>query len=274
MIKKILLSISLLTTSALVANGENQQLLKDFTQEQFKNRGIVIKNLKISDGKVLGKEWQSYHVEFDVKENGKFVHTKELLIMNGNYLVSDALNLKTMTSLRDSLKPKFNKDIYDNDFLISGTGEAENKIVVFSDPFCPFCKELMKNIYAEIKKSKKKNDVDVYLYEIALPAHPASDLVIRHIMASKDKKEAVKKIYNSKEDKDITSSTNFDIINNWFEATTDEKIKKEQVFSDEIDQKMQKMKNIANMQDVEGTPAIYVNGEFTKFYSKIEELFK
>ena len=247
----------------------NAELLKEFAMSKFKENGIEIKNLQVEAPNTLNGNWKQYPITFLVKENGNFVQTKETLIMNGHYLVSDALNLKTMTSIREENTRIFQNKFYNDDYLIIGNKNAKNKVVIFSDPLCPFCKNIVNALFTDAKQAKEKPAV--YLYEIALKIHPASKILLQHIMASKNHIKAIKKVYAADVDGKFISVSDFTTINSWFKEKTGETITKDEIGKiHEISQ----VQHLADELGVDGTPTIFINGHQTKFLSKVEKLFK
>ena len=58
-----------------------------------------------------------------------------------------------------------------DDAIIMGDPKAKNKIIVFDDPDCPYCRKL----HVEIKKMlETRKDVAFYIKQYPLPIHPAA----------------------------------------------------------------------------------------------------
>lgn len=58
-----------------------------------------------------------------------------------------------------------------DDAVVIGSKRAEKKIIVFSDPDCPFCRKL----HTEMKKAvEKRKDVAFYVMLYPLPMHPGA----------------------------------------------------------------------------------------------------
>ena len=65
-----------------------------------------------------------------------------------------------------------------------GTPNAAKKLVVFTDPDCPYCRVL----HAELVKLEKSGvDVAIYILLYPLPSHPQAYDTSRMLVASKDK---------------------------------------------------------------------------------------
>ena len=76
------------------------------------------------------------------------------------------------------LKPKVPIDAYDDAHFLLGSKNAPHKILVFSDPFCPYCKEKIPEIIDVVKKNPKS--YGLYYYHLPLlRIHPAADLTTK-----------------------------------------------------------------------------------------------
>lgn len=92
------------------------------------------------------------------------------LTADGQYLLAgNAIRLKDQHSLTKELSLKHNridwKDLPLNDAIKTVHGNGQHKLAIFSDPNCPYCKQLE----AELKKL---NDVTIYTF--ILPFKPQS----------------------------------------------------------------------------------------------------
>jgi len=68
--------------------------------------------------------------------------------------------------VKSQLKPDLDPNIYDDKHLIAGDKDAKHKLVVFSDPQCPFCKEIVPNMYKIVKEYPKR--FALYYYHMPL----------------------------------------------------------------------------------------------------------
>ncbi len=137
--------------------------------------------------KLAGKE-QEMQFNKTVFSNGKKITFK--LLKKGKYGQKD----KDYSKL---LKPKVPEDAYDEEHLLIGSKDAPHKILFFSDPFCPFCREKFPEVYDLVKKNS-----DIYgLYYYHLPLikiHPASDLTTKamHIFQKRGEIDKMMALYD------------------------------------------------------------------------------
>ena len=83
--------------------------------------------------------------------------------------------------------PKFEDKYYNEANLIAGNSNAKHKIVVFSDPLCPFCTQLVPGL---IKDAKANPDTfALYLYHFPLSMHPAANTIVKCMVAAEMKGE-------------------------------------------------------------------------------------
>ena len=249
--------ISLLSTS-LFALTDTENLVLDFAKKQFEKSNVKPENLRVINTHHITENWDSVNIAYDiVDKSGKKHHQEESVLVSDNYMVSDAINLKDMSTLRGKLV-HFDKSIYAKDHLLFGDMNAKNKIVVFSDPFCPICRDE----FPKIKEKLQDKDAALFMYQIPLERlHPAAKTTILHILASKDKNAAIEKVYNAQDAKLIYQKTDFDTINKWFTKVTGEKISYNEVFSEENKKKLQQNIEFAKKLRVSGTPFIFKNGQ-------------
>ena len=83
--------------------------------------------------------------------------------------------MKTGKSMKDSVNPNLNEKYYDKSKLIAGNPNAKDKIVLFSDPLCPFCIDFAPDVINYVNKNSNK--IALYYYSFPLSSHPASTRV-------------------------------------------------------------------------------------------------
>lgn len=123
------------------------------------------------------KGWQAYFVsiEADVKQGAENRHINQ----NGTYFVSgdviapELVNVKTGERYNDTVAPEFNPAYYTKANLISGDANAKNKVVIFSDPLCPFCRRYVPEAINYMAKYPKTFALYYYHFPLA-QLHPAA----------------------------------------------------------------------------------------------------
>ena len=153
----------------------------------------ILKNFK---GKVLKVEfgpikglWQ-VNVERDGKTFPLYLHYSKKYVFSGDII--DIKTQKTVNSLIPNNGKSYNqadkidfKSIPLGDALVIGSKDAKNKAVVFTDPDCPFCVKLHKEL-KKIVSSRK--DIAFYIKLYPLPMHPDAKRKSETIMCEKSLK--------------------------------------------------------------------------------------
>ena len=171
--------ISLFTLSALfignlLANDSIDSKVLDFEKNRFsKNKRVEIKDISINLKKQMPQEgWFGYIIDLNVDFAGKAVKAKDVVFSNGELIAPELFDIKTGLALKDLMTPKLTNEYYKDKNLIAGNANAKDKIVVFSDPLCPFCMDYVPDVINYVKKHDKS--IALYYYHFPLlRIHPA-----------------------------------------------------------------------------------------------------
>ncbi|WP_420264386.1 DsbC family protein [Candidatus Magnetominusculus dajiuhuensis] len=146
------------------------------------NPGLSVEGVAVSPSKGL---W-----EIIVKSKAEPKGEKVILYLDfskGNLFVGKLIKLKTKENLTDKRNMELNKVDYSSipvkDALLLGEKNAIHKIIIFTDPDCPYCKKL----HEELKKIvAKRSDIAFYilLYPIS-KLHPDSMKKSRAVVCAK-----------------------------------------------------------------------------------------
>lgn len=276
LIKKTLL-ISSLIISGVYANSVDEKVLA-FEKNRFsQNKRIKIVDISVNLKKELPvKNWFGYIVDVTAKVGEKELKAKDVVFSNGQVVAPELIDINTGESLKDLMKPKLTAKYYDEKRLIAGSKNAKNKIVIFSDPLCPFCIDYVPEVIKYVKKNSK--DIALYYYHFPLlRMHPAADTLIKAMSVAKHKgvKDIELRTYetdfdpyfkaNSRDKKKILAAFNKEFKTN----ITLEEISKKEIAKEIFDDV--KMGEEAM---IDGTPTIFINGENDKTKLKYETLGK
>lgn len=173
-----LLATALLVSSTLLANSD--KLVEDFLEESFSdNPALSSVEVKVVDRIVIKdmKGWDAVIIVVNatVKEKQKSRKVKQKMIWftDGTVITKELTKMKTGESIRELINPELKPQQYKKENLIYGNANAKHKIVIFSDPLCPFC---VRHVPKSINYMKKyPNKFAIYYYHFPLPSiHPAS----------------------------------------------------------------------------------------------------
>ncbi|NVJ53864.1 MAG: thioredoxin domain-containing protein [Campylobacteraceae bacterium] len=276
MILKLLIPIVLLA-SILNANDMEDKIL-EFEEKRFsQNPRIEVNDLSIFMKKELSqKGWYGFIVNIKATMAGNNVNAKDIVFSNGKVITSELFNLETGKSLKDIMTPKLTDKYYDKKRLIAGNHNAKDKIVIFSDPLCPFCMDYVPDVIKYVKKHEDK--IALYYYHFPLLAlHlAAAPLVKLMVKAKHDGIENIEeKMYSVFWDEKFSSkekdeSVIIDAFNKVFKTL----YTKEDIDSKKINEEIFEDVSMGENVLVQGTPTVFINGEQDKTKLKYEELGK
>lgn len=256
-----ILSLSVILSASLFANDST---VVDFEKKRVaQNPNVKVKDVKVNTKKDLPLAgWNGYILDVEAIVQEKSLKVKDILFSNGDYIALDLIDAKTGKSLKDLVTPNLTSNYYDKTKLIAGNHNAKDKIVVFSDPLCPFCMEYI----PEVINYVNKNSDSIALYYYAFPLvqiHPASEALSKIIEVAKNKgvKDIELKAYKTdwetyfspkeNDEKKILEAFNKELKTN---------IKLEEIASKDINEKLSKDMSMGEEVMVTGTPTIFING--------------
>jgi protein-disulfide isomerase len=248
---------SILLISSLYANDLDKKILKFENKRVSKNPQLKVKDIKIFYKKKLDNGWIGYIFDIKVNIKGKDIKAKDTIFTDGNIIAPDLIGFNTK-SLKKLLIPPLGKKYFNKSHLIAGTHGAKNTIVLFSDPLCPFCLDLVPDVIRYVKKYPK--NIALYYYNFPLlRLHPASGALslIEKIAHKKGLKDATLKIYEADfEEYFKISQTDEKII-----LKAANKVLGLNITLDELKKESFK-KDVQLGEDamVQGTPTMFING--------------
>ncbi len=276
-----LLSLAVITTLTVSA-GSNADEVKSYVKNHMiQNKQVKVTKVDIIDSKLLDepKGWEAFFINIHANvKKGPTIFDKvtvpETLFVKDGYTVPTLINLETGEDLKMVLKPDLKSNVYDEKHLIAGNKDAKHKLVIFTDPMCPFCREKVPEVY----KAVKENPDTFALYYYHLPLlriHPVSDIITRAMQVAKSKgvkEDKVMELYKLKVGRTEVNATKvLGEIKKQFgidvteKEINDEKISKEITFD----------RDMATQSMVTGTPTLYIDGkwdpsrnEYKKFINK------
>ncbi|WP_281950950.1 DsbA family protein [Nitrosophilus kaiyonis] len=259
-----LLSIS--TALAIFSFGATDaQIIKFVKRGLSKNPSLKVNSVKIVDKQILDKPkgWQAYFIKFNLtlKRGNKNINISQsdIIFAKDGYISPDFINIKTNRSIKHDLSPKVDESFYDDKHLLLGNKNAKHKILIFSDPNCPFCKEIVPEVIEIV--SKYPEIFALYYYHLPLlKLHPGSlTLCKAMILLQKDKKvDLIKKIYEvdfdyeEKDEKKVLDELNKKLgLNLTLKDINQEWVKKE------LENDMKRAEDLL----VNGTPTMFLDGK-------------
>ncbi len=257
-----ILSISILLSSALYATSSDENVINFEHKRILQNPNVKIKNIKISTKKELPlKGWNGYILDVEATVQGKDINAKDILFSDGKYISLELIDSETGKSLKDLVTPNLTDNYHDKSKLIAGNHNAKDKIVIFSDPLCPFCKDYVPDVIKYVNKNS--NNIALYYYHFPLMAlHPAAAPLSKLIEIAKEKgiKDVEVKVYETDWEKyfDVKSVDETKILEA-FNKEFKTSIKIEELSSKDINAIIEKDLAMGDEVMVAGTPTIFIN---------------
>ena len=260
-----LLSITALLSSALSASNVDADIEKFLRKSFSKNPNIVKLDVKVQQKVKLTKlkSWDAYVVNMaaTVKTRAKNRTIKQNVIWfsNGDVLTPELFDLKTGKSLKDTDVNLFKDEFYKEQNLISGDANSTHKVIIFSDPLCPFCKRNVPKTLKFMMKKPKEYAI-YYVHFPLLTIHPASGPLVKAAIAAEHNgaKDVVSKLYKIKVS---THENNVSKILGEFNKVMKTNIKEADIKDEKVLQELKSDEDIATSLMVSGTPSIYVDGK-------------
>ncbi|HIP55139.1 MAG TPA: disulfide bond formation protein DsbA [Sulfurimonas autotrophica] len=269
-----LLSTIVLLSSFVYANTASEKI-EDFLEDKFmenpKLESVEVTVKSVVSLKQLPK-WNAYIVAVKaVLKTKQLINQKMIWFSNGELITKDLIDIDTGESLVKKVKPKVKAKHYIKENLIYGNDNAKHKVMIFSDPLCPFCKGFVPGALEDMKKEPQK--FAVYYYHLPLERlHPASVTLVKAAIAAEHKgvKDVVLKLYNVKinpREKDVKK------ILKAFNEAVGTNITPKEITSPSVVKEFNHDKFVANDLMVAGTPTLYLDGvadETKKKYLKVK----
>lgn len=268
--------------STILALSASLMAATDAEVIAFLKKGIGgnpnISNLQIE---VNGKKnlpsmsgWQAYFmtIEADVKQGNDMRHINQngTYFVNGNVIAPELINVKTGERYNDTVAPDFSNSFYTKSNRISGDADAPNKVAIFSDPLCPFCRRYVPEALTYMMKYPKV--FSVYYYHFPLSGlHPAAVTLTKAAIAAEQNgtDNTVLGLYKV----DINASERDEQkILNAFNKTFGTKIDKNDIRRSSVIKQFEFDQKVASSMMVAGTPTVFLNGQKDASKNKYKEI--
>ncbi len=271
-----IVSMSILLSGALYA-ASNEQNIVDFEKKRIsQNPNVQVKDIKIETKKELPLAgWSGYILNVQADVQGKSINAKDILFSDGKYIALELIDSETGKSLKDLVTPNLTEKYYDKSKLIAGNHNAKDKIVIFSDPLCPFCKDYVPDVIKYVNKNS--DTIALYYYNFPLMIHPAATPLSKLAEIAKNKgiKDAELKTYETNwepyfDEKTTDEKKILEAFNKEFKTS----IKQEELSDKNLDSLIKKDISMGDDVMVQGTPTIFINGVKDASKQKFETLGK
>ncbi len=272
MSKLLMSTVALTSILSAQEQPDNEALVKYVKQSVVKNPDVVVKGVTVIESKTDARlpGWTILMTTMDVEFQKKEIHAPEMMFVKDGLITGHLSDVKTGNDYRELIKPTVPQSYYDDAHLLFGNKDAAHKILIFSDPMCPFCQDLVPAIF----KAAKDNPTKIAIYYYHLPLlriHPVSDVLTRvmHIAQHEGKTDIVEKIYAL----DIEAKeTNLTKILDAVKTQTGYVLTPEQINAQTVKDALKADQSAAEKLLVTGTPTVYIDGEWDRERNGYEKL--
>ncbi len=269
-----LLTTTLIATVTLSAGSvPSSKILEKYAKKNIvKNPNVKMHGVTVLESKTHKDlpGWTILLTTLDITYNKKDINAPEIMFVKDNLITGHLINQKTGKDYRDEIKPTVPKALYDDEHLAFGNKNAKHKVLIFSDPQCPFCQDIVPEIF----KAAKENPETLAVYYYHLPLlriHPVSDVLTRVMLVAQHdgKADMMTKLYSLKINARETNATK---ILAAVKKHANYTVTQEQIDAKSIKDAIEVDKKAAMQMMVAGTPAVYVDGDWDKMRDGYKDL--
>lgn len=275
LMSKLLMS-TVVATVALSANAQpdTKELVNYIKKAVVKNPQVKVKGVTVIESKTHKDlpGWNILLTTMDLEFQKKEIHAPEMMFIKDGLVTGHLVNLKTGADYRETIKPSVPESMYNDAHLLFGNKDATHRMIVFSDPMCPFCRETVPGIMKAAKEHPDK--IALYYYHLPLlRIHPVSDILTRimHVAQEDKKLDVVEKIYGIKMN---ARETNMTKILSEVQTQVGYSVSSAKLDAKEVKEAIKADEDAAGRMMVSGTPTVYIDGAWDKSRTKYKELIK
>ena len=257
---KILLGILLLS---LQANAVDDNGVRHYIKKYMeKKTNSTVNSIEtISSYEISGTNgWEIYFLSLDMNIKLGSTYEKrtvpQVVFTKGNK-ITFSLKDQYEQSYAKLLKPKVPAEAYDNKHFLAGSKNAAHKVLVLSDPFCPYCQEIVPELISMAQKHPET--FGLYYYHLPLlKIHPASDVTtkVMHLLHERGDVENVKALYHLLID---PKETNVNKILSAIRQKTGVNFTAREINSRKVKAALEFDKEMKKRLMVTGTPTIFID---------------
>lgn len=267
-----LLAATLIASVSLSAAPTQEELVKYVKRNVIKNRSVKIDSIEIIEQRKIDelKGWEALLTNVHITFNKEKMDIPEMMFVNGDTITPVLVNYKNGKNYRNEMRPDATDKYYNDAHHLMGNKDAKHKIIVFSDPQCPFCQDIVPKIF----KAVKENPETFALYYYHLPLlrlHPVSGPLTKamHIAQSKGDIAAFEKFYKMKVDFKLTD---LEKVAAEIKKQTGFVVTKKELEDKKLHETMIAEEKMASKLMVSGTPTVYIDGKWDKRRDGYEKL--
>jgi protein-disulfide isomerase len=262
------------TTFLSAGTQSSESKLSNFLKSRYsQNPSIKHLNVTVVDSKVIpnSHDWKGVKLQLSGEYKGQKFSEKQIFFTDGKNFTETLTSLNG-TDWKKIFTPKVDAKYYTKQHLLFGSENSKHKILIFSDPLCPYCQRSVPALLDYVKNYPKT--FAVYYYHLPLERiHPASVTLTKlmYLAQLQGKTDLVSKAYFSRvgaresSDEKIVKAFNQATGLNYSVSDIHTQIVNEEILND---------KKVANELEVRGTPTIFFDGNKSggEFYKRVKKV--
>ena len=256
-----------------VKTVSDEQIAAVAQQSVAANPNVELKGMRVVRRAALKPiaGWESLQLEFDLDagrgESRRALTTTELWFAGPGVIAPEILMLPEGRSLKHTIKGEVTPEHTREDRRIAGHEDAKNQVIVFSDPLCPACREVVPSVIALAQKHPK--ELAVYYYH--KPISALSPVLMKASLALKEAGRSGVELALYEKPFEISSPDEMAALEA-FNKVFGSELSLSDINSNAILHHMNEDARIAGELLIMGTPTFFVNGEFDMDQNKIEAI--
>lgn len=262
LMSKLLITITVLSS---FVNADDAQVVSFLKKGIGSNPNIISLDINVVDKISLEKPkgWEAYIIQLSGKakmgEKEQPISQRSMYFVGDGLITAELYDLKTGQKLNSSVSPAFKDKYYDKEHLLFGDVDAEHKVVIFSDPLCPFCRSFVPEALAYMKPYPKT--FAVYYYHFPLSSlHPAAVPLVKAAFAAEmqGRKDVVANLYKVEVNGRETDTQK---IIDAFNKVQNTNLALKDISTDVVEQHLKHDMQVAQEHLVNGTPTMFLDGK-------------
>ena len=258
------LLVTIIALSSILS--ANEDLVESFLHKGIgSNPNITSLDISVVDKIPLDqpKGWEAYIIQLKgtakMGAKTKPISQRSIYFVGDGLITSELYDLETGQKLNSKVSPKFKEQYYDEKHKISGDKDAVHKVVIFSDPLCPFCRSYVPEALNYMKKYPRT--FEVFYYHFPLKSlHPAAVPLVKAALVAemKGQDDVVSNLYKVKVG---GREKNVQKIIDAFNKVQGSKITLMDITAPAVNEQLKHAMNVAEEHLVNGTPTVFFDGK-------------
>lgn len=253
-------------------SNKDKDAIEKSVKKSIGDTPLIINSMDLVSSTTLADPgWTQYIVKIKLtnKDTNESRTSTNMFFTNGSLVSNRIYSAAFDSKLEETLAPHPDKEDEIESRRILGNSKSKHSVFIFSDPRCPFCKEVVPSLVEMIKK-RKESEISVFLVNTALPMHPVSRTLIRITALENLNNRHLESLslYKLNIKQDATPPEILKASNKLLGT----KYKMSDLYSAEVEKSLKKTEKLFSDKMITGTPSIFLDGKKVKSLKPIEDV--